>query len=75
MPYYLIVYAASIGLVVQYVLATDAATWSKVLVAGLLGFCLAGAFGLLHLGLTGLFLQVGLSIYIALYLMCVRARG
>lgn len=75
MPYYLVVLTASIALVVQFVFLTDAAVWFKALVICLLCLCLAGGFGFLHLGLAGLFLQVGLSIYLAVYLMCVRAKS
>ncbi len=74
MPYIVIVLAASIALVVKFLFLTDAAVWSKWLVAGLLGLCLAGNFHFLHLGLTGLFLQVGLCIYIAIYLLCASVR-
>jgi hypothetical protein len=74
MFYYPIVLVGSIALVVQYVFATDAAVWSKWLVAGILVYCLAGGFGFFHLGLPGLLLQVGLSVFVALYLMCASAR-
>jgi hypothetical protein len=74
MPYILILLAGSIGLVLQYVLVTDASWWSKWLVAGLLGLCLSGNFRFLPLGLTGLLLQAGLSIYIAIHLMYAEAR-
>ena len=74
MFYYPIVLVGSIVLVVQYIFLTNAAGWSKWLVAGILGYCLAGGFGFLHLGFSGLLLQVGLSVFIALYLMYVRVR-
>jgi hypothetical protein len=74
MIYYPIVLVASVVLVTQYVFLTEAAWWSKWFVAALQVLCLAGAFHVLHLGLTGLFLQVGLSVFIALYLICEKAR-
>jgi len=67
MPYGLIPLVASIILTGLY-LFTDAALWSKGLVAGLLLVSLACYFGFLHFPLPGLLLRVALCVYILIYL-------
>ena len=67
MPYGLIPLAASVILTGLY-LFTEAAWWSKALVAGLLLVSLACSFGYLHFPLFGLLLRVGLCVFILLYL-------
>jgi hypothetical protein len=67
MPYGLIVTLASIALAGVYVFATDAAVWSKALVAALLLLSFAWRYGL--------FLRVGLGIFLALYLTYLKSRS
>jgi len=59
MPYGLIVLFASIALAAVYVFATDTPIWSKGVVAALLLFSFAWRYGL--------FLRVGLSVFLSLY--------
>ena len=67
MPYGLIPLVASLILTGLY-LFTDAALWSKVLVAGLLLVSLACYFGYLHFPLFGLLLRVALCVFLLIYL-------
>ena len=67
MPYGLIPLVASVILTGLY-LFTDAALWSKVLIAGLSLLSLACYFGYLHFPLFGLLLRVALCVFILLYL-------
>jgi len=67
MPYSLIVVISVIGLTLWYVLVTDASSWSKAIVAGVLIFCLASMFWFPRLSLASLFLMVTLGIFISFY--------
>jgi hypothetical protein len=67
MPYGLIPLVASIILTGLY-FYTEAALWSKVLIAGLLLVSLGCYIGLLHFPLFGLILRVALCVFILLYL-------
>jgi len=75
MPYGYIVLAAVIALTLYYVLGTPASLVSKVLVLGVLGFCLACLSWWHRFTLAALFLIVGLGIFISLYRICVQARS
>lgn len=75
MPYGYIVLVAVIALSLYYVFATSASFISKVLVLGVLGFCLACFFWLHRFLLAALFLMVGLGIFISLYRICAQARS
>ena len=66
MPYALIALAASIALAVVYVVVTDASSWSKALVVGLLVVSLLWRYGL--------FLQVALGISLSLYFTDLKSR-
>jgi hypothetical protein len=66
MPYGLIALVASIALTGVYVFATEASVWSKALVGGLLLGSLVWRYGL--------FLQVGLGIYLSLYFTYLKSR-
>ena len=67
MPYGLIPLVASVILTGLYMF-TDAAWWSKALVAGLFLVSLACYFGTLPFPLFGLLLRVGLCLFVLLYL-------
>ena len=67
MPYGLIVLVAAIALVGVYVFASEASTWSKCLVAGLLLFSFMWRYGM--------FLQVALGIFLSLYFAYLKARA
>ena len=66
MPYGLIVLVASIVLAVVYVFVTDAAHWSKALVAALLLASFAWRYGF--------YLRAGLGVFLALYFRYLKAR-
>jgi hypothetical protein len=66
MGYGLIPLIASIALAGVYVFVTEASLWSKALVAGLLGVSLVWRYGL--------FLQVGLGVFLVLYFIYLRSR-
>ena len=67
MPYGLVVLVAALALVAVYVFATEASLWSKALVAGLL----LVSFGWRY----GMFLRVGLGVFLSLYFTCLRSRS
>jgi hypothetical protein len=67
MPYALIVLVASIALAAVYILVADAPIWSKALVAALLLFSFAWRYGL--------FLRVGLGVFLSLYFTCLKSRS
>jgi len=67
MPYGLIVLVASVALVVVYVFVTDAAFWSKALVAGLLLLSFAWRYGT--------FLQAALGVFLSLYFTYLKSRA
>jgi hypothetical protein len=66
MPYALIVMVASIALTGVYVFATQASSWSKVLVTALLLVSFAWRYGF--------FLRAGLGVFLALYFTYLKAR-
>jgi hypothetical protein len=66
MPYALIVTVAAIALAGVYVFLTESSFWSKGLVTVLLLVSFAWGYGF--------FLQVGLGIFLALYLTYLKAR-
>jgi hypothetical protein len=66
MPYGLIALAASIALTALYVFVTEASSWSKALVVGLLVVSLLWRYGL--------FLQVALGILLSLYFTDLKSR-
>ena len=66
MGYGLIPLLASIALTGVYVFVTEASLWSKALVAGLLAVSLVWRYGL--------YLQVGLGVFLVLYFMYLRSR-
>lgn len=67
MPYGFIPLIASIALTGVYVFVAKASFWSKALVAGLLVVSLVWRYGL--------FLQVGLSVFLLLYFAYLKARA
>ena len=67
MPYGLIVLVAVIALAGVYVFAADVSYWSKSLVAGLLLVSLVWRYGL--------FLQVGLGVFLSFYFTYLKARS
>jgi hypothetical protein len=75
MPYGYIVLVAVIALTLYYVFATSASVISKVLVLGVLGFCLACFFWLHRFMLADLFLMVGLGVFISFYRIIAQARS
>ncbi len=75
MPYGYIVLVAVIALTLYYVFATSASVISKVLVLGVLGFCLACFFWLHRFMLAALFLMVGLGVFISFYRIIAQARS
>jgi hypothetical protein len=74
LPYSYIIYIGSLVLLVRY-LFTEAPIWAKSAVGAIMIFCLTGGLGMFHLGLARIFLPLGLSVGIALYLACLKARG
>ena len=74
MPYGYIVVVAVLALTLYYVFATDASLISKVLVVGLLGFCLACLFWWHRFSLAALLLMVGLGIFISFYRIYKRSQ-
>lgn len=66
MGYGLIPLIASIALTGVYVFVTEASLWSKALVAGLLVVSLVSRYGL--------YLQVGLGVFLVLYFTYLRSR-
>ncbi len=76
MPYGLIVLFGSLGLVAYFDFATEASWIAKAVVSGIFVFCLASFLGWIASvsPLIGLFLLVGLSIFITLYRAWQRAR-
>ncbi len=64
MPYGLIALIAVASLGAVYVCVTDASWWSKLLITGLV---LLSVFGLAHLPLVRLLLQVGVDIFLIFY--------
>jgi hypothetical protein len=75
MPYGYIVIFGAIGLTLYYVFATSASLVSKVLVLGVMGFCLACFYWLHRFTLAALFIMVGLAIYISIYRIVAQARS
>jgi len=68
MPYGFIVLFGSVVLVAYFVFATDASWIAKVLVSGVFIFGIASVFGWIAVNsLIGLFVLVGLSVFILFY--------
>ena len=67
MPYGLVVLAAAIAFTGVYVLTTEASLWSKAVVVLLLAMSLVWR--------HGLFLQVGLGVFLSLYFTYLKARA
>lgn len=67
MPYGLIVLAGSVALTGVYVFVTEASFWSKSLVSGLLLLSFVWRYGM--------YLQVGLGIFLSLYFTYVKSRS
>jgi hypothetical protein len=74
MGYSIIVLVASVALVVYFVFATDASFISKTVVAGLFVFGSACFLWIRGWSLIGVFLLLGLSLFIALYHAWQQAR-
>jgi hypothetical protein len=66
MPYALMVLVASIALTSVYIFVTEASYWSKALVGALLLVSFAWRYGL--------FLRVGLGVFLSLYFTYLKAR-
>jgi len=75
MPYGFIVLIAVVALTLYFVFATSASVISKVLVLGVLGFCLACFFWLHRFTLAALFIMVGLGIFISFHRIVAQARS
>ena len=75
MPYGYIVIVGAIALTLSYVFATSASLVSKVLVLGVLGFCLGCFFWWHRFTLVALFIMVGLGVYISMYRIIARSRS
>ena len=67
MPYGLIVMVASVALAGVYVFATEASSWSKGLVVGLLLLSCVWRYGV--------FLQVALGVFLSLYFTYLKSRS
>ena len=68
MPYGFIVLVVSIALAAWFVLASEAALISKIVVAAIFGFGLACYFNwIVGWWIVGLFVLVGLSLFVVLY--------
>ena len=67
MPYFLIPLICSVALTAAYVFVSDAPLWTKILAVLLLAVSFAWHYGL--------FLQVGLSIWLLFYYAYLRARA
>jgi len=67
MPYGLIVMVASVALAGVYVFATEASSWSKGLVVGLLLLSCVWRYGV--------FFQVVLGVYLSLYFTYLKSRS
>jgi hypothetical protein len=72
--YFLIPLVGSITLAFYYLFLTDASFISKVLIAAVLIVSFACRFWLVQYSLAGLFLQVGLCIFILFYRLREKAR-
>ncbi len=66
MGYGLILVIGAIALSIRYAFMTEAPLWSRALVVGILLISLA------HHSLLTLLLQAGLSVFILLYLRCLK---
>ena len=75
MPYGYILILVAIGLTLYYVFTTTASLISKVLVLGVMGFCLACFYWLHRFTLAALFIMIGLAIYISIYRIVMQARS
>jgi hypothetical protein len=75
MPYGYIVLVSVIALTLYFVFATSASFISKVIVLGVLGFCLVCFFWLHRFTLAALFITVGLGIFISLYRIHAQAHS
>ena len=75
MPYRYIVLIAAIALTLYYILRSPASLVSKLLVLGVLGFCLGCFFWWHRFTLAALFLMVGLGIFVSFYRSCAQARS
>jgi hypothetical protein len=67
MPYGLIILVISCALAGKYVFMAEVSHWLKALIVGLLLLSLEWP--------HGIFLQLGLSFYISLYFIYLKARG
>jgi len=76
MPYGFIILVASAALVAYFDFATEASWITKAVVSGLFIFCFASFFGWIAFNsLIGLFVLVGLSIFIIFYRLWQQARS